>query len=88
MRERIYPYTAWLLTRSFQPLQIELIGPGYAASGYDRTESGRNYHVDELYPSLAAAIACGEGKLAELAADIAKRQASLDKRRDALARFK
>jgi hypothetical protein len=88
MSTRTYPYTAWLLTRNFQPLEIELVGQGYANSSYDRTQSGRNHHVDELFPTKAAAIACGESKLADLTADLVKRQACLVRRQIELQRHK
>lgn len=88
MRNRTYPYRAWLLTRNFQPVEIELVGPGYANSAYDRTLTGRNYHVTELFPTKAAAIVCGEKKLAVLAAALEKRQEGLFKRQIELQRHK
>ncbi|WP_213881890.1 hypothetical protein [Pseudomonas sp. dw_358] len=88
MSDRTYPYTAWLLTRNFQPLEIELVAPGYGTSTRERTQSGRNYELSELFASREAAIACGEERLALLSAELAKRQASLDKRRVALLRHK
>lgn len=88
MSDRTYPYRAWLLTRNFQPLEIELVGQGYANSFYDRTQAGRNYHVDELFASKAAAIECGEVKLAGLEAELVKRQACLHKRQMELQRHK
>jgi len=88
MSLRIYPYRAWLLTRNFQPLEIELVGPGYANSAYDRTQAGRNYPLDELFASKDAAIACGEGKLDALTAELSRRQACLEKRRVQLQRHK
>lgn len=88
MSDRNYPYSAWLLTRNFQPLEIELVGPGYGNSTCERTRSGRNYDLAELFASPEAAIACGEERLAVLAQELARRQASLDKRRVALLRHK
>ncbi|MDE1164878.1 MAG: hypothetical protein PW845_05675 [Pseudomonas sp.] len=84
MLQRTYPYTAWLLTRSFQLQEIELVARGFSSDAFDRTENGRNYPVCELYGSREAALAEGEKKLAELAADIAKRQANLKRRRNEL----
>lgn len=88
MNERTYPYKAWLLTRSFEPKEVELVARGFTSSVYDRTHSGRNYHIDELHPSLEAAIACGESRLVELTEELSRRLSTLEKRRDQLQRFK
>ena len=88
MSERTYPYKAWLLTRSFQPLEIELVARGYIGSAYDCTEAGRNYHIKDLYPSKEAVIAYGERRLAELAEELAKQNLNLEKRRCELLRHK
>lgn len=81
MQQRTYPYIAWRLTRTFQVLQVELVAGGIYGSGYDRTHSGHNYPVSELYPSKDDAIAEGERRLQALEAEIARRQANLDRRR-------
>lgn len=88
MSDRTYPYTAWLLTRNLQLLQVELVDQGFAGSAYDRTESGRNYPVDRLFASKASAIACAETKLDELADELARRQTSLHQRQAELQRHK
>lgn len=88
MSDRTYPYTAWLLTRNFQLLEVELVDQGFANSAYDRTDKGRNYHVDELFLTKARAIAFGEAKLATLAKELERRQRGLLKRRLELQRCK
>ncbi|MFJ4144726.1 hypothetical protein [Pseudomonas sp. NPDC089734] len=88
MDTRTYPYTAWLLTRNFQPREIELVGPGYVNSAYDRTRSGRNYEVSELFPTRKAAIAFGESKLKALASDLARRVDCLERNWAELGRHK
>lgn len=88
MSDRTYPYTAWLLTRNFQLLEVELVDQGFANSAYDRTDKGRNYHVDELFLTKARAIAFGEAKLAALAEELERRQRGLLKRRLELHRCK
>lgn len=88
MSDRTYPYSAWLLTRNFQLLEVELVGQGFANSAYDRTDKGRNYHVDELFLTKAEAVAFGEAKLAALAGELERRQEGLMKRRLELQRCK
>lgn len=88
MSDRTYPYSAWLLTRNFQLLEVELVGQGFASSAYDRTDRGRNYHVAELFLTKAEAVAFGEAKLEALAWELEKRQEGLLKRRLELQRCK
>ncbi|WP_159985334.1 hypothetical protein [Pseudomonas sp. Irchel 3E13] len=51
MQQRTYPYVAWRLTRTFQVVKVELVAGGIYGSAYDRTETGHNYPISELYPS-------------------------------------
>lgn len=88
MSDRTYPYSAWLLTRNFHPMEVELVGPGYADSTCDRTQSGRNYQTNELFQTKAEAIACGERKLAVQVGELAKRKACLLKRKRELQQHK
>ena len=81
MQQRTYPYVAWRLTRTFQVVKVELVAGGIYGSAYDRTETGHNFPISELYPSKDEAIAEGERRLEILAADIAKRQANWERRR-------
>lgn len=88
MRSRIYPYTAWLLTRNYEPVEVELVGQGYLDSTHDRTDAGRNLHVNELFSTKDAAIAHAENKLAEMAENLIKRQAWLQRCQTGLQRYK
>ena len=88
MNDRTYPYRAWLLTREYQPLEIELVGRGYIDSAHDRTESGRNHPIGDLFPTKAAAVADGEQKLAALAVELARKLAHVRKRRLVLERHR
>lgn len=81
MKQRAYPYVAWRLTRAFQIVQVELVAGGIYGSGYDRTETGHNYPVSELYTSKDDAIAEGERRLDKVAADLARRHASWERKR-------
>lgn len=88
MRGRTYPYKAWLLTRNYEPVEVELVGLGYIDSTHDCTHSGRNHPMDELFPTKDAAIAHAEDKLAAMADHLAKRQAWLYQRQTELQRHK
>lgn len=87
MSKRKYPRQAWVLTPSFKPKEVT-IEKGYAswrgASDWDIAEGGKQYHVDTLFDSKAAAIANGREQVIKTQADIDKRQLNLNKRIAAL----
>ena len=79
-----YPYTGWVLTPSFVPKEVVLTRPYGTWSGggcWDATDSGKSYHVEEIYATKAGAIDHGFALLDKQQADLAKRQSVLDKRR-------
>lgn len=90
MSERTYPYKAWVLTPSFTPVEVELVGPysTYYAALYghlDVTVKNKAYSTEhDLYPTKAAAIAAGRKRIDKQRADIAKRIEQINKRAAAL----
>lgn len=89
MADRTYPYTAWTLKPSFKPVQVTLVR-AYASLQYQNTwdvsESGRFYSIEELFPTKQAAIDAGWERIHEQEASLSKRQASIYKKREALAK--
>lgn len=84
MSARQYPRQAWVLLPSFKPKEVTIIEKAHPYSSmfsdWDKAEGGKTYHVDKLHPSITAAIADGREQVKKMAADIAKRQASMEKR--------
>ncbi|MCS3472124.1 hypothetical protein M2401_005888 [Pseudomonas sp. JUb42] len=77
MSGRIYPYTAWLLTRTFAVVKVELVGT--TGSGqHERTAKGKWYLPDCLFASREQAIEHGRLRIEAARAEIARRQAALD----------
>lgn len=75
--ERSYPYTAWLLTRTFAVVEVELVGT--TGSGqHERTAKGKWYLPDCLFESREQAIEHGRLRIDAAKAEIARRIAALD----------
>lgn len=88
MTERQYPRQAWVLMPSFKPKEITIVKRsfGYTStySGYDESDTGKDYRISDLFDSKGEAIAAGREKVKAMQADIDKRQATLNKRIAAL----
>lgn len=85
MPKKSYPYTAWVLTASFNPKQVVITGPyQYGAKYGDQTGGGKLYQHSDLHPDLPSAVRAGWAKIYEQQADIDKRQDRLNKRKAAL----
>lgn len=88
MANRNYPRQAWVLLPSFKPQEVTVTAPAHPNStmfeDWECTSKGKDYHIDNLHPTLAAAIAHGRAQVEKLQADIAKRQATVNKRIAAL----
>lgn len=85
---RTYPYKAWVILPAGGLREIELVkNAGIWSDGdWDEIESGKLYHIQDLYPTRGAAIAKGLAKLVEQEAAVRKRLAAIDKKRAALQR--
>lgn len=79
LNERSYPYTAWVLTRSFVVLEVELAGPT-ADGQYERTIKGKWYSPDTLFESYEAAVEAGRARIDMARAEIARRAAVLEEK--------
>ena len=76
---RSYPYTAWVLTRSFVVLEVELVGP--TADGQnDRSIKGKWYAPDSLFDSHDAAVEAGRSRIEQARAEIARKSAVLEEK--------
>lgn len=88
MSDRKYPREAWVLQPSFKPKRVVITGRAHPNSSmfkeWEASESGKDYHANDLHESKLAAIAVGREKLQALEAEIAKRQETLSKRKAAL----
>lgn len=87
MSKRQYPRQAWVLQPSFKPKEVAVVRPystWNSSEEWDVVEGGKSYHKDSLFPSVAAAIANGREQVEKQRLDIAKRQATLEKRIAAL----
>lgn len=84
MSARQYPRQAWVLLPSFKPKQVTVTSRSHPHScmfaDWDWADDGKSYHFEKLHPSLAAAIASGREQVTKMAADIAKRQATMERR--------
>lgn len=89
MSTRTYPYDAWVLKPSFKPVKVTLVKPYVSFNGQDYgdvVDSGMNYRLSELFPTIHEAIAAGryrlfneEAKAIDKLDSIKKRRAVLDK---------
>lgn len=86
MSNRTYPYQAWVLMPSFKPSEVTIEGPYHKYWSHERdvTSSGKSYALTELYPNKDAAIDAGSILLDKQEAALSKKQANIDKRREAL----
>lgn len=87
MTKRQYPRQAWVLQPSFKPKEVTVTKPYSTwnkSEEWDVTEGGKSYHKDSLFPSMSVAITNGRDLVEKQRADIAKRQATLEKRIAAL----
>jgi len=76
---RTYPYTAWVLTRSFVVVEVEVVGP--TADGQnERSIKGKWYAPDTLFASHDAAVEAGRARIETARADIARRVAVLEEK--------
>lgn len=79
LNERTYPYTAWVLTRSFVVLEVELAGRT-ADGQFERTIKGKWYAPDALFSSHEAAVEAGRARIDMARAEIARRAAMLEEK--------
>jgi hypothetical protein len=85
MSDRTYPYTAWVLTPSYNVKQIEVTKCyGYPHREHDVSSTGKLYHISDLYKSRGDAIRAGFDRCDAQQVDLRKRQERLDKRFGAL----
>lgn len=79
LNTRIYPYTAWVLTRSFVVVEVEVVGP--TADGQnERSIKGKWYAADTLFSSHDAAVEAGRARIETARAEIARRAAVLEEK--------
>jgi hypothetical protein len=76
---RTYPYTAWVLTRSFAVVEVELAGPT-ADGQHERTIKGKWYAPDVLFESHEAAVEEGRARIETARLEIARRAAVLEEK--------
>jgi hypothetical protein len=87
MSDRTYPRQVWVLLPSFKPVEVTVVKryASYNSADYgDLTEKGKLYDVESMHQTKDDAIAAGRKKCKALQDDIDKRQATLNKRWDAL----
>ncbi len=82
MNTTSFPYTAWVLMPSFKPVEVTFVEEKWAS--WHATAQGKRYHANNIHPTKAAAIAWGLADLARQQATIDKKQENLNKRRAAL----
>jgi len=79
MNARTYPYIAWVLTRSFVVVEVELVGP--TADGQnERSVKGKWYAPDSLFESHGAAVEAGRSRIETARAEIARKAAVLEEK--------
>lgn len=79
LNTRTYPYTAWVLTRSFVVMEVEVVGP--TADGQnERSIKGKWYAPDTLFSSHEAAVEAGRARIETARAEIARRAAVLEEK--------
>lgn len=89
MTDRTYPYTAWVLQRSFAPKEVELVKEYRAFGGLDYgdiTASGKFYATSELFKSKRDAVDAGWRRVDEQSMRVAKAGARLLKCKAALSK--
>lgn len=61
-----YPYTAWVLLPSMNPKEVTIVSAAYEHSypEWEKSQSGKLYHKDQLFASKALAVDAGWTKLA------------------------
>ena len=85
MSEKKFPYKGWVLTPGFKPVE-KTFTYSYTSyrNEYHVAETGRNYHIEDIHPDKASAIAYGRADLDRQQAALEKKQANIEKRRAAL----
>jgi len=83
MSDTTYPFTAWVLTPSFAPKQVELVRGSYYADWHS-TEAKKNYHDSELYTSKEVAIEAGWRRLDEQTSALKKKADNINKKKATL----
>ncbi len=80
-----FPYTAWRLTPSFKPVEV-VIGRSYKAWDGDFlvSERGKYLRGSEVFPTKEQAVEFGRKRIAEMEAEITKREGMIAKKRAAL----
>lgn len=73
-----YPYTAFMLTPSYNLRQVTVAREGWY-TGYDVLGTGTDVHRSNLYDTREAAIAAGKKKLEQRRARLAKSAANIEK---------
>lgn len=84
-----FPYAGWVLMPSFKPKEITFVRQyetrwGTKKPTYHQPESGKEYHVDDIYKSKTDAIRVGHKRLNEQQEALDKKQLNLNKRRAVL----
>lgn len=77
--KRKYPYQAWVVSPAYVVKEVTIIGSTYS-NGWDRTDTGKSYHINALHVSKKAAIAAGRAEVVKAEADLVKRRQNLDKK--------
>ena len=84
-----YPYTAWVLQPSFKPKEVTFVNhcEGWIGEDYGcESEGGRVYRRDAIHATKTAAITFGTAEVRRMQLAIDKKQESLNKKREALAK--
>lgn len=80
MKERQYPFTAYVLTPAMLIKPVELVRRSEWFGDYHETAGGNTYSDSQLHNTPQAAIAEGSAKLNEQRSRLQKQQSNLEKR--------
>lgn len=87
MKEREYPFTAYVLTPEMLIKPVELVRRSQWFGDYHETAGGNTYHDCQVHDTPQAAIAAGLAKLNEQRSRLQKQQSNLEKRAANLEKF-
>ncbi|HEY0286873.1 MAG TPA: hypothetical protein VGC62_07660 [Pseudomonas sp.] len=79
MSGQTYPYTAWVLTRNFAVIEVQLVGRT-GDGQHERTLKGKWYTPDALFKTHEDAIQAGRARIRIARAEIARKAAVLEER--------
>lgn len=80
MSEYSFPYTAWVLTPSFIPKQVELVEAAYY-NDWHSTKNRKSYHISDLFIEKKNAIEAGWRRLDEQESALRKRADAINKKK-------